>query len=69
MVTTLTNDALGAGDRVGVPWGLDEIPGTIIEVYGAGLLARVRVRVSILGANGEELGTEDVTLPLGWVRG
>ena len=33
------------GDRVLVPWGLDEVLGEIVEVYSTGLGPRVRVRM------------------------
>jgi hypothetical protein len=52
------------GQTVVVDWGLDEVTGRVVEVYGAGPLARVRVELPILGPSGEELDSAIVSLPL-----
>lgn len=52
------------GQTVIVDWGLDEVTGRVVEVYGSGALARVRVELPILGPNGEELDSTIVSLPL-----
>jgi len=38
-------DEPGIGDRVLVPWGLDEVEGEIVEVYSTGLGPRATVRL------------------------
>lgn len=38
-------DEPGVGDRVLVPWGLDEVEGEIVEVYSTGLGPRATVRL------------------------
>lgn len=58
------------GDKVRIDWGFDEVHGTVVEVYGDGSLARVRVAVPVLGTEGEELDSPSaiVSLPLKMVR-
>lgn len=51
------NQVAAVGDRVLVPWGLDEIEGEIVEVYITGLGPRARVRLD------DEDGST-VTVPL-----
>lgn len=46
------------GDRVLVPWGLDEVEGEVVEVYGTGLGPRVKVRLA------DDAEGATVTLPL-----
>jgi hypothetical protein len=52
------------GQAVVVDWGLDEMTGRVVEVYGSGPVARVRVEIPVLGPNGEELDSTIVSLPL-----
>jgi primosomal protein N' len=56
----------GVGDRVRVPWGLDEVDGTVVEVYDSGLGPRVVVRVLLEGVDPES--AETVTLPLSAIK-
>jgi hypothetical protein len=51
------------GQRVKVYWGLDEVEGRVVDVYGQGSLARARVEIPVLGPDGEELDTETFSLP------
>lgn len=53
-----------AGQRVRVPWGRDDVSGTVVEVYGTGRLARAVVSVR------SELGStsETFSVPLGVVK-
>ena len=68
MVTKTATPVPAVGDEVCVYWGLEEVPGLVIDVYGSGPLARAMVRVPILGSNGEELGSEDFSLPFSALR-
>ncbi len=68
MVTKTSNDELSVGDHVTVYWGLNEVNGVVVDIYGTGPLARARVRVAIPGANGEELATEEFSLPFGAIE-
>lgn len=52
------------GQSVLVDWGLDDVKGEVLEVYGSGPLMRVRVKIPILGTHGEELDAVVVSLPL-----
>jgi hypothetical protein len=51
------------GDRVAVPWGLDEIVGQVVEVYGPTGHRHVVVRVPLHGPSGETLLEEDISFP------
>lgn len=59
-----------AGDRVGVPWGLDVLEGVVLRTYEAGAGTRAVVLVDVPGADGEpesrtvSLPTTDL-LPIG----
>lgn len=57
------------GDRVLVPWGLDEVEAEVVEVYRLGGSVRLRVRVPVLGPNGEELDDFVVGIPLAALSG
>lgn len=50
------------GDKVAVPWGLDEVIGEVLEVYGP-QDRYVNVRVPIHGPSGETLQEEDISFP------
>jgi hypothetical protein len=50
---------LSVGQLVSVPWGLDEVEGTVLSVYGTGTGERVVVSVRIPGGS-----EDDVTLTL-----
>lgn len=52
------------GDRVLVPWGLDQVEADVVEVYRLGGFVRLRVRVPVLGPDGEELDGFVVGIPL-----
>lgn len=39
-------DKLKTGDEVLIPWGLDDVHGTVAEIYGSGQLRRVVVRLT-----------------------
>jgi hypothetical protein len=53
--------ALTVGQLVSVPWGLDELEGTVLRIYDTGIGQRVVVAVRVPGA--DEDG-EDTTLTL-----
>jgi hypothetical protein len=36
-------EAFKPGDAVVIPWGVDEVKGTVAEIYGAGAMLRVVV--------------------------
>lgn len=67
-MTKLADERPEVGKHVTVYWGLDEVDGVVTDVYGSGALARARVKVSIRGAAGEELGTEEFSLPFGVIK-
>ena len=56
-----TRTKLKAGDRVHVPWGLDELVGVVREVYGPPGSPSVLVEVPIQGASGEVLEVSTVS--------
>ena len=56
------------GDHVVVPWGLDEAPGTVRDVYGPSGSEFALVAIAIQGTAGETLAEEDVSLPLSEIR-
>jgi primosomal protein N' len=60
--------ALKPGDKVAVPWGLDEIVGLVLEVYGPPGHKNVFVRVPVHGPSGETLDEEDISFPANAVR-
>ncbi|MGH3535949.1 MAG: hypothetical protein ACRDQG_14750 [Pseudonocardiaceae bacterium] len=55
--------ALKPGDKVAVPWGLDEIVGVVLEVYGPSARRSVLVRVPTHGPSGETLDESDMSFP------
>ena len=57
------NNTLKPGDKVVVPWGLDEIVGVVREVYGLPARRSVLVRVPIHGPSGETLDEQDISFP------
>jgi hypothetical protein len=58
------------GDRVVVAWGLDDVDGVVVDIYGSGRAQRGMVRVQVLGPSGEEPG-ESTVIPvtLGAIEG
>jgi hypothetical protein len=58
-----TSKRLKMGDKVAVPWGLDEIVGEVLEVYGPPARRYAKVRVPIHGPAGETLQEEDIPFP------
>ncbi len=54
---------LKPGDKVAVPWGLDEIVGVVREVYGPPLRRSAVVRVPVHGPSGEALDESDISFP------
>jgi hypothetical protein len=56
------------GDVVAVPWGLDELVGIAVDVYGPPALRSVLVRVPVHGPSGETLEESDVSFPESAVR-
>jgi hypothetical protein len=54
---TTASKGLKTGDRVAVPWGLDEIVGTVAFVYGQSVM----VRVPIEGSLGETLAESEIS--------
>lgn len=51
------------GDSVAIPWGVDEVVGTAIEVYGPPGHHYVLVRVPTQGPAGETLDESTVSYP------
>lgn len=51
------------GDKVAVPWGLDEVVGVVLEVYGPPARRSVLVRVPTRGPSGETLSESDISFP------
>lgn len=51
------------GDRVTVPWGLYEVVGTVLQIYGPPGHHSVIVRVPVRGPSGEELGSDEISFP------
>lgn len=51
------------GDKVAVPWGLDEIVGEVEEVYGPSHRKYVVVRVPTHGPEDEILHEENISFP------
>jgi hypothetical protein len=50
-------------DKVAVAWGLDEIVGVVIGVYGPPGRRSVVVRVPTRGPSGEVLAESDISFP------
>lgn len=67
MVTKTASYQPSVGDHVLVSWGLEEVPGVVIDVYGTGVLARAMVHVAIPGAGDSDDG-EAFSLPFGALR-
>jgi primosomal protein N' len=55
--------AIKPGDRVAVPWGLEEVTGVVREVYGPSSHRSVLVRVPTHGPSGETLEESDISFP------
>jgi hypothetical protein len=54
---------LKRGDRVTVPWGLDNVEGIVIDIYGPPGERHVLVRVPVMGSTGETLEVSEVSYP------
>jgi hypothetical protein len=52
---------LSVGQLVSVPWGLDELEGTVLRIYSTGIGERVVVAVHVPGASEDET---TLTLPI-----
>lgn len=65
MATTVR---MKVGDKVVVPWGLDEIIGEVLEVYGPSGHRQAYVRVPTLGPSGETLAESDISFPVTSLR-
>lgn len=61
--TTSSAKPIKRGDRVAVPWGLNEIVGEVEEVYGPSARKYVVVRVPTHGPAGEILHEENISFP------
>lgn len=57
------NKTLKPGDKVATPWGLDEIVGVVLEIYGPPSRRSVLVRVPTHGPSGETLEESDISFP------
>jgi len=57
------NSRIKPGDKVAVPWGLDEIVGVVVEIYGPSARRSVLVRVPTRGPSGETLDESDISFP------
>jgi hypothetical protein len=51
------------GDRVTVPWGLDEVAGIAVQIYGPPGRRHVVVRVPVMGSTGETLEETELSFP------
>ena len=51
------------GDKVAVPWGLEEVVGIVVEVYGPPARRSVLVHVPTRGPSGETLNESDISFP------
>jgi len=60
---TTNRKRIKRGDKVAVPWGLDEIVGEVEEVYGPPARKYVVVRVPTHGPAGETLREENISFP------
>lgn len=56
------------GDKVAVPWGLGELVGTALVVYGPSVHRSVLVRVPVHGPSGETLEESELSFPESAVR-
>lgn len=56
------------GDKVAVPWGLDEIVGVVVDVYGPPARRSALVRVPTRGPSGETLDESDISFPADTLR-
>jgi hypothetical protein len=56
------------GDKVAVPWGLYEIIGEVLEVYGPPQRPHAFVRIPVHGPSGETLDESDISFPADWLR-
>lgn len=56
------------GDKVAVPWGLDEIVGTVTEVYGPPGGKSVMVLVPVHGPSGEVLQESEISFSVDSVK-
>jgi len=57
------NKTIKPGDKVAVPWGLDEVVGVVLEVYGPTARRSVLVRVPTRGPSGETLTESNISFP------
>ncbi len=55
---------LRAGDKVMVPWGLEELLGVVVEVYGPPGRLSAMVKVPVHGSSGEVLEETTLSFPL-----
>src|SRR5581483_11843291 len=53
--SAVSSDDLTPGNKVAIPWGLDEIVGIVVEIYGPPARRSVLVRVPTHGPSGETL--------------
>ncbi|MEX1008550.1 MAG: hypothetical protein WD271_11975 [Acidimicrobiia bacterium] len=60
-MATKTN--LKIGDRVRVPWGVDAVDGTIVQLHGPPGRRFALVRIPVRGSAGETLEETEVSLP------
>lgn len=61
-------DALELGERVLVSIGAEDVEAEVVEVYGPLSHRRVRVRIDIVGCDGERLDDYEVSKPVTRVR-
>jgi chromosome segregation ATPase len=60
-MVTDNRQKLAVGDAVMVPWGLDELRGRVLEMYGEPGSERAVVAVEVPGSTGEDLGEVTIT--------
>jgi hypothetical protein len=56
------------GDKVAVPWGLGEVEGTVVYVYGPPGRQSVVVRIPVNGPRGEVLEQSNLSVPKSALR-
>lgn len=59
----MASTSFNIGDQVLVPWGLSEVVGTVVEVYGPPEHQSVIVAVPVTGSTGETLDSTAVSYP------
>ena len=62
MVSRAKRSQIEVGDAVRVPWGVGEVTGEVVDIYGDTAPSHAVVRVPVSGASGETLESETLTV-------